>query len=386
MSSQDNGGNTVQGRQPAAMPTRAPPPPPLKSTEGGAFSSSQKESDHSSLPNAGKGGALGSFWSTVYAQEASHDGAKRSSAKDKSGSQFISLTKSPPLQGTQGTTGLFSESQSIKSENTKKGGAASTNQSGMQLRKGHGGDTKWDDDNNDGYDVQSSRVSNLGVYQNVPNVRTVNQPTKETFGEFVADFQNASVFTPAMKDMGAEGSHLEVEKLRKDLEQLRRETSEMAAKCKKLTSICQSQQLEIRELKSALATTNASSQANEPVFQTQKWSALSPQKPDQQDGPIWDHEEGLGSGGLAPSEPQAWRALNDDVSKREGYKYPESSTGDVWGQHDGFISSGAGFTASMGMRQGSESTTGVSAVYDVNSSSRASHSFGQSQPAGWAGF
>lgn len=383
MSSQDNGKSTVQGRKPSVMPTRTPPPPPKKGT-GGTFPSLQKESDHNSQPNAGKGETLGLFWSTSYAQDASYDD-EATRVKDKAGSELFSSSKVPSLKGTQGASGLFSEPQSAKTESAMKGGSSSTHPS-LQSNKNHGGDTKWDDDYDNGHAVQNRGFSSIGASPKVTHVGTVTQTAREGFGEFVADFQNAAIFTLERKDTTSESWYLEMENLRKEIKQLQGETLEIATKCEKLTSICRSQKLEIEELKSALATAKsqcASSQAKEYSFEAQRTPApaLSPQKADRQSGTIWDHE----GGGLSPS---VWRTFNDDVFKMEDGKHSNSSTGfagDVRGLHESFTPPGTVFTAIKDVRQGSE-FEGVSAVYDGNSSKGASCSFDFSQPAGWTGF
>ncbi|KAI5055533.1 hypothetical protein GOP47_0029054 [Adiantum capillus-veneris] len=306
--SNDIGGNTGQSRQPSVMPTRAPPPPPCKNPEGNV-SLTKKEPDQNFPVNAGKGGGLGSFWSTPYAHDASYDVDKNTPVKEKTANELISSSKSNYMHGIDSAASLLSESQSVKNETSKKRGTPAS----THPRKNHGGGQIWDDDE---HNRQHRVASSVAPSHNVPHVGNTRQSTKEGFAEFVADFENASIFNPEKKDMGAESLHGELESLRAELKQVQKEVLEISTKCEKLTSICGSQQLEIQQLKSTLVTANSqrdSVQTKGPVSQRQIPSALSSQRQERAAGPIWDVEDSGSSPGFSANEPQKWKAFNNDV-------------------------------------------------------------------------
>lgn len=310
--SNDSSGNTGHSRQPSVMPTRAPPPPPHKNT-GGNVSSTKKEPDQNSATSAGRGGGLGSFWSTQYAQTASNE-AQNARVKEKSANELISSSKSNSLHGTQSASALLGEPQPTRSEIAKKREISTSTES----RKDYGGAPKWDEDKDDEHDRV---VPSKAPPQKVSHVGNMRQTTKEGFTEFVADFENASIFKPEKKDKGAESLHVEMENLRLELKQVQKEVLELSAKCEKLTSICGSQQLEIQQLKSTLPTASSrrvSAQHKEPVFQRQTPPALSSQWRERSAGPNWDIGESLSSPEFSANEPQMWRAFGNDVPKMQG--------------------------------------------------------------------
>ncbi|MCO5576967.1 hypothetical protein L7F22_030788 [Adiantum nelumboides] len=261
----DGSGSAGQGRQPSVMPKRAPPPPPHKNT-GGNLSSTKKEADQNSPSNAEKSGGLGSFWSTPYAQDASHDENKNALAREKSASEHISLSKS----GIESAVAVHHDSQSVRNETAKKAGVSA----GTYSRKDYRGSQSWDDDEPN---RQHRVASSVGPSHKTPRAGNASQATKEGFTEFVADFENASIFNPETKDMVAESVQRELESLRAELKQVKKEVLEIFTKCEKLTSICGSQQLEIQQLKSTVATANSqrdSVQSKEPVSQRQRSSQV----------------------------------------------------------------------------------------------------------------
>ncbi|MCO5552001.1 hypothetical protein L7F22_005509 [Adiantum nelumboides] len=143
-------------------------------------------------------------------------------------------------------------------------------------------------------------------------LRTGN--ASQAITEFVADFENASIFNPESKDMVAESVHRELESLRAELKQVKKEILEISTKCEKLTSLCGSQQLEIQQLKSTVATANSqldSVQSKEPVSQKQR----SSQEQERAGGAIWDVDDSSSSPGLSANETHEWKAFSSNVPK-----------------------------------------------------------------------
>eukprot|EP00250_Pteridium_aquilinum_P019871 c24615_g1_i1 orf=547-1800(-) len=403
-----------------------------------------KEADQGHTSNAVKGGGVGSFWSTQYAQEAHHDDTKNLPSQSNSvaiGSQQGSITPSPPRvsQGakgsitpspphvTQGANSSGNEPRSMRSNFPKNRGAGTR----QYTRPGEDA-ARLDVENGDERNAHGKQGSAVGVSQIATGTENVNQTSDQAFSEFVADFQKASIYSAENVGVVREGWQVELENLRNELKQAEREKSEIASKYDKLTAICRSQRQEIQDLKAALATTNAKSaslQAQEPLSQRQPLSSLSSPKPELQAGTIWDLQQGLNFPGNF-SESQGWKAFSDgpskqvpsarkdniqefgrvsdtfgsarfDISRAEGSKTGASSVeniqnwkgtraagGDVWGLHDSFASLGGGFTANKGSGQGSEGDglMGSASAYNGNSSKGATRPATHNQPSGWSNF
>lgn len=415
--------NAVQGKSPSLAPTRSPPPPPQraadlqKETDRSSSSLPSKEADQGHTSSTGKGTGVGSFWSTQYAQEARHDDDKSSAQSNSTtlSRPHGSVSASPPQRGTQNSpaSSSSSEPRSVRSNFLKNRVAAGRN----YTRPGDD-DFKLNDANGE-HDVCSKQGLVAGVAQTISSIENVNHTSQEAFNEFVADFQNASIFTSDSVATVKEGQ-VELESLKNELKQAEREKAEITSKYDKLTTICRSQRLEIQELKAALATANVqnASLQRDSVAQGQPPSSFSSLKPDSQVGTIWDLHQGMSSTGNS-SETQGWRAFDDgpskqitsarkdhnqdasrintfgstrfDIAKPEASKIGFSSegnknlqtTGEAWGLHDSFAALGAGFTAVKGVGQ---VASGGSNAFNGNSSKGAPRPATLSQPSGWSNF
>lgn len=425
LTSQDS---AVQGKPRSHAPTRAPPPPPPKSAEQGLASPLYKEKERGSsslqsrevdddpMSNVAKGSAVGSFWSTQYAQEARKDEAK-SSLLNKSAStnrQHVSVSASSPECETQNSpaNSSFSEPRSMRSKFPKNKGAAGTS----YVRAGEDA-YNLNNANGDEDDMHDKQVSNAGVSQTILRVNNVNQTSEEAFSEFVADFQNASIFNADNVTPLQEGK-VELESLKNELQRVEREKAEIMSKYDKLTAICRSQRLEIQELKAAVASVNVqnASLQGDSVGQGRPLSSLSPPKPDLQAGTIRDLQQRM-SASRNSFESQGWKAFDDgpvkqvtsarkDGSNQDASRstqfgsarfdvpkpgFPAESNkssqtgGETWGLHDSFATLGGGFMAVKPVgRQGA--IGGPNAFNGTASQVAPLQATFTTQPAGWSNF
>lgn len=420
--------NAVQGRLTSVVPTRTPPPPPQRSTEQGSPSPTQKKIERKSSPLASgetnssrvsgsiKGGSVGSFWSTQHAQEAFNEDSKSSSPQSDStglSRQHGSISTSPPQLGAQRATSncSASEPRSMRSNFPKSQGA----EGGRHYTRPE------EDENGNGSDVRGKRGSKAGPPQ-TGRAESVNQTSEDAFNEFVADFQKASIFTVDSVHTRDKGQQ-ELESLRNELKQAKREKDEFVAKYEELAAMCRSQRLEIQELKAALMTTNSGASSKGSGAQSEPPLLSSKMELDSQVSTIWDLQQGFSPPGKS-LESQGWKAFDDRPSKqmpsarnfhqdggrsdtfgstrfeagkseasKMGASFESSqksrSSGETWGLHDSFSTLGTGFTAVRGAGQGfqSEGAIGNSNAHNRNrGASRPATTTQSNQPSGWSNF
>ncbi|KAH7285539.1 hypothetical protein KP509_33G032800 [Ceratopteris richardii] len=365
-----NSGNMVRGRQPSVQPTRAPPQPPHKGS-GGITYSMQKEPHKES----GKGGDSGSFWSRQYAQDSSHDDDSRGALKET----LVTESMKNSSQGTQTTSVLIeSLSAEVKIPNKK---VVSTNTYHTNICDSK---PKWDEENYTDFDDQDRASVNAISLPKGPQVGKIPSSSSDIFSEFVADFENASIFNQVGKDARQGSCQAECEGLRAELKKVQKQVSEFSLKCEKLTSICESQRVEIQHLKSALTkvTSHSTSAENkERTSKSQTLSSSSLQKNVKTDT-IWDKDESTPHVEFSVTGWQTREVHKANASVRhygdqgepQHHSKPPRSTFST-----NFERSNVTKGASEGLGSGP-------AVEDMNKSKGESGSSGQSKPAGWSVF
>ncbi|KAI5076574.1 hypothetical protein GOP47_0008639 [Adiantum capillus-veneris] len=420
--------NSVQDRPPSAVPTRTSPIPHQRSTEQvspshtqkvtqwKSSSSASKEADLSPVSGAVKGGGLGSFWATQYAQEALHEDNKGLSPLKNSSDfskQHGSVSTSPELGIQRASSSSTTRAHSVRSSFLKSRGAEGED----YIRPGENEVMAVDENANGNFNKSGSTTQ---VSQTGSSAESMKQTSQEAFNEFVADFQKASVLTVDNISVKEEGP-AELERLRSELKRAKREREEFVSKYEKLVAMCRSQRLEIQELKAALLTANSQNfPAKGSGAQIDPAVFTSPMKSDSQMGTNWDLQQGKGSPGT-PFESQGWKAFadeplkkisttakdyNQDVSRSDTFgstrfeivrpgaskvgssserSQKSVSSGEAWGLLDSFATLGTGFSQGKGSGQ---VAVGNASVHNGNTSRGTSRvaSTHSNQPSGWSNF
>ncbi|MCO5562019.1 hypothetical protein L7F22_015645 [Adiantum nelumboides] len=420
--------NAVQDRPPPVVPTRSPPTPPQRSTEQGSSSRAQKETQRKSSPllsretdispvsGAVKGGGLGSFWATQYAQEALNEDSKGISPQKASSGfsrQLGSVSTSPELGIQSASNSSTSGPRSVRSNFLKSRGDVGRDYS----RPGEDEAMAVDENGNEKLSKRGSPT--IKVSQTSSSAESMKQTSQEAFDAFVADFQKASVFTADNIATKGEGKE-ELESLRNELMQAKRERADFLSKYEKLAAICRSQRLEIQELKAALMTASSHSFSSKSAGAHSEPAIFTAQmKSDSQVSTVWDLQQGTSSPGTG-FESQGWKAFevepskqipsaakehNQDTSRsdmfgstrfeivkpeasKKGFSESNqklSSSGEAWGMLDSFATLGTGF--SQGKVSG-QAAVGNSRAHNGNPARGASRvaSTHSNQPSGWSNF
>ncbi|KAH7286732.1 hypothetical protein KP509_32G020800 [Ceratopteris richardii] len=426
--------NSVQGRSAPGVPTRTPPPPPRRNADRGSPSllqketekkfspSAAKETDFSPVAGTGKGGALGSFWSTQYAQAAVHQDGSHISPQNDSGLTRLQDSLSPHGSSQRMDSGSPSEPWSMRSnfvKNRKSSGRSYT-------RPGEDEHVVTVDENANESEASFKKGSASVASPTGSGSDNLKQKSEEAFSDFVADFQRASIFSVDSPSLKHEGE-LEVERLRNELKQAERERDGFASKYDKLVAICRSQRLEIQELKTALTAANSHPVPSKSL-NTQSHPSNSSQQTTthSEAGTIWDLQQGFNSS-VSLSENQGWKAFDespskatlvtqrgfdqeaslDDIFGSKRFENTQSLTGspigsllentqkqkssEAWSLHDGFATHDSGSMTKKGIGQGfqGEGVAGKLSFYNGNAmkgASRSAASTYNSQPSGWSNF
>lgn len=373
-------------RKTSPMPSRNPPPPPPPSTAEPNPNASP--ASHNSKAG-GAAGPIGAFWNTQHATSASvSEETTRPKFDEEIRHSFSSHDKGHPNKfpvsyrtspSKEESLGSHPMPNNVRPKPANRAGEASSRDFEMNF---------FQDDS--GHSVGSCKSSKL-------EGPTASQG--EAFNAFVAEFctNKPSPGNNTKEPEKKELMEAEVEKLKQQLSRANMEKSEITSKYEKLSAICRSQRQEIQELKQALAARTPSPNRDTTRDQASPGSQQSsiPPKKDNNQGTVWELQQGLFGQSHVSPDSKPWQAFSDDDPKQQATPVsanPRSVRTRNGHQNRETSETNTSVFGTDSFRAVPPSSSQKKANFDA---SKNSQRFGEpkkidsksaSQPAGWAGF
>ncbi|CAN6453893.1 unnamed protein product [Victoria cruziana] len=272
--SKDNGIQT-QSRRTSLTPSRAPPPPPSSKEQSQMYSSS---STPDATKSTGSSSQLGSFWSSLHAQE--------TNVSDENGTKF---DKDPNNDKTRGSIQQIREGSHHTVNGISPPKEVPHQRARNRVTTAHiNTSKKIVDGPSEGYEIRffsgsTDRISDASSIYSLTNNKAgksenVGSSSSEVFGSFTAEF-DCNKLNLENERLKKEELNAEAEKLREELKQVAKEKAEITAKYEKLMAICRSQRQEIQELKQVVASGGAAKKSCSSETATLQVQAPQSQKP-----------------------------------------------------------------------------------------------------------